>query len=208
MCRTAATLILTNYCSGKSTTLLTILRFIEYSGSITIDGEEVSGLPRHLIRSRITTIPQDTYEFAGSVRENLQPSQEDGYVEASDELMIDTLTKVALWTKIGSRGGLDADFIGLSLSAGEKQLLGLARAIVHHRHTGSKIALFDEIASQMDAATERQMLKVIADNFSDCTVMMIAHRGDMMMGMDAAMYIERGRVAKFELLQGGSGEKA
>jgi ATP-binding cassette subfamily C (CFTR/MRP) protein 1 len=93
-------ILIPNVFSGKSTLLLSILRLIELdSGSITIDGLDLSTLPREKIRESLIAIPQDTFVLNDSIRLNVDPS---GTV--SDEDIIAALEKVQLWNVIKSRG--------------------------------------------------------------------------------------------------------
>jgi ATP-binding cassette, subfamily C (CFTR/MRP), member 1 len=86
--------------SGKSTLLLSMLRLIELeSGSITIDGLDLSTVPREKVRASLITIPQDTFVLNDSIRLNVDPSG-----NVSDEEIIAALEKVQLWNVIESRG--------------------------------------------------------------------------------------------------------
>jgi ATP-binding cassette subfamily C (CFTR/MRP) protein 1 len=86
--------------SGKSTLLLSMLRLVELeSGSITIDGLDLSTVPREKVRASLIAIPQDTFVLNDSIRLNVDPSG-----NVSDEEIIATLEKVQLWNVIESRG--------------------------------------------------------------------------------------------------------
>jgi ATP-binding cassette subfamily C (CFTR/MRP) protein 1 len=112
--------------SGKSSLVLALFRMLDLNnGSIIIDGEDISNLPRQDSRIRLNAIPQDPYFLYGNVRSNLDP-----YESSTDELMIRALEKVQLWTILESKGGLDADLSPDSLSHGQRQLLCLARSIL------------------------------------------------------------------------------
>ncbi len=117
-----------------------IFRMMELTGgSITIDGVDISTLPRNEIRSRIVGVPQDAYLMIGSVRFNADPQQ-----AATDDAIITALKAVKLWDVISEKGGLDADVDEVHLSHGQKQLFCLARAMLRP----SKILILDEATSR------------------------------------------------------------
>ena len=118
------------------------------SGTITIDGLDISTLPRHHIRSRLNAIGQDPFFIAGTVRLNLDP-----YETAADEALIKALEKVQLWTVIEVKGGLDVDMDIDMLSHGQRQLFSLARAILRP----GKIIVLDEVTSRY-GTTHTQLL--------------------------------------------------
>ncbi|EZF09743.1 hypothetical protein H103_08894 [Trichophyton rubrum CBS 288.86] len=126
--------------SGKSSLILTIFRMLELSGgSISIDGIDLSTLPRSEIRSRITGVSQDALILKGSLRLNVDPT---GVL--SDDAMISALKSVQLWNIVNEKGGLDVDIDEFHLSHGQKQLLCLARAILRP----STILILDEATSK------------------------------------------------------------
>ncbi|OAA55637.1 ABC transporter, transmembrane domain, type 1 [Cordyceps fumosorosea ARSEF 2679] len=133
--------------SGKTSLLLALLNLIQYSGSISIDDRELRITPRDVLRTRITTIPQSAVQFKGTIRYNLNPFDPLTFLngfEVTDGLLIGILQKVGLWNLIEARGGLDADMGKMELSQGQKQLLQLGRAILHHQSVGSRIVVVDE----------------------------------------------------------------
>lgn len=108
-------------------------------GKITIDGLDISSLPRKTIRERLNALPQEPFFLKGSVRQNCDPQE-----SSSDEDILSALRKVCIWDYVETKGGLDAEVSQDFFSHGQKQLFCLARALLH----GSKIVIMDEATSR------------------------------------------------------------
>ncbi|KAF0315816.1 ABC multidrug transporter [Colletotrichum asianum] len=183
--------------SGKSTLTLTIFKLLGLdSGSIVIDGIDISQVPSNVLRRRLIAIPQEPLLFPGTLRTNLFPRTEGlGAGEIpSDEALISALTKVSLWSAISLGGGLDTDVSNLALSKGQKQLLCLARAIV--RKHSSKILVLDEATSAVDQETEEMMAKIIETEFAAHTVVSIVHRPQALRGLHMVVTLQDGKILK------------
>ncbi|OQO08332.1 hypothetical protein B0A48_06202 [Cryoendolithus antarcticus] len=154
--------------SGKSTLLLSLVRMISCSsGQIKIDGSNIADIPSNLLCRSLNIVPQDPLLVPGTVRANIDPH---GLAQDTDTL--EALVKVKLDAIVAERGGLNAEMDTAAWSAGQKQLLCLARALLRK----SKILLLDEATSTLDSDTEAEMQHVISTAFTDCTVIAVLHR--------------------------------
>lgn len=179
---------------GKSSIILAILRMIEIQdGEISIYGVNLKTCPREIIRNKVTVIPQDPLLFPGrSVRENLT-----GFITAgtTDLKIFQALDKVQLRECVEyCPGGLDTKIDDLFLSAGQQQLICLARAIIMKR----KILLLDEATSNVDKKTDELMQSVICTEFSDCAIIAVAHHLTNLVGFDMVAVIDGGRVVEYD----------
>ncbi|KAL1965989.1 hypothetical protein VTN77DRAFT_4929 [Rasamsonia byssochlamydoides] len=176
--------------SGKSSLILTIFRMIELSsGSITIDGVDLSTIPRQEIRSRITGVAQDPFLIKGSVRMNADPGS-----TCTDEAILDALKSVQLMPLVEEKGGLDTDIEELHLSHGQKQLFCLARAMLRP----STILILDEATSNVDSKTDEIMQRVIREKFSNHTVLAVAHKLDTILDFDKVAMLDGGKLIEFD----------
>eukprot|EP01017_Pseudomicrothorax_dubius_P004903 TRINITY_DN11113_c0_g3_i2.p1 TRINITY_DN11113_c0_g3~~TRINITY_DN11113_c0_g3_i2.p1 ORF type:complete len:260 (-),score=65.80 TRINITY_DN11113_c0_g3_i2:127-906(-) len=178
--------------AGKSSIILALMRFInESGGQILLDGINHTRISLKRLRSQITVIPQDTYCFDGTLRENLDPLG-----KYSDTELEDALEKVGLLANVKPKGGLDMKVgeNGNNLSAGEKQLLSISRALVKN----SKIILLDEATSNIDPATEKVVQKALQEYFSKSTMLVIAHRINTVMASNKILFLADGGMREYD----------
>lgn len=173
--------------SGKSSLISAILRLLDIqSGTITIDGVDVSTIPRQTVRESINTLSQEPFFLHGTVRENLDF---DG--SAEDDVLKSVLTDVGLWEQLSADDeGLDADMDEETLSHGQKKLFCLARALVKK----GSIFIMDEATSSVDAQTDELMQQVIRKRFVDCTIIAVAHKLSTVADFDRVIMLDKGRI--------------
>ncbi|MDI1463734.1 ATP-binding cassette domain-containing protein [Catellatospora sp. KI3] len=177
--------------SGKSSLFSSLLRFVEIEqGRIVVDGVDVGTLRLEELRGRVAIIPQDPVLLPGTLRDNLDPVRvfSDGEIEAS-------LKKVGLADKLlALPSGLSHPVSGgnAQLSAGERQLFCLARALLDR----AKVVLIDEATSSLDAETDAQIQRTLESELAGATVLTIAHRRGTLSGADQVITMEAGKVAQ------------
>lgn len=178
---------------------MTLLNFLDYTGRITIDGVDLSNIPRDILRSKvITTVSQDSIDFDESVKYNLCPwtmsvsEEEEG--NPNNLAMELLLTELGLWDAIGGEPGLYKKVSELGLSHGQKQLLSIARGCMQHMTFDGNIVLMDEVTSNLDPDTQDNVVRVLKEVFGDATVFMVAHRPQAIKGVDMILNVEDGRV--------------
>lgn len=174
--------------AGKSSILSALLRVAPVShGRIHIDGVDISTLPLYVLRSRIALVPQQPFLFSGTIRENMDPRGFD-----LDSKIWSALSDCRATPLVQSLGGLNAqlDSAGGNLSAGQKQLLCLARAILKN----SKVVCIDEGTANLDAESETAIQLVLRTAFQSSTVILIAHRSTSLQNTDRILVLSDGRI--------------
>jgi ATP-binding cassette subfamily B protein len=180
--------------SGKTTLARLLLRFYDPSdGAIRIGGVDLRDAKLEDVRSRATLVSQDVQLFHARVRENVtffDPTIDDARITA-------VLERIGLggWLRaLPKKGddGLDAEMLAGGLSAGEAQLLALARVFL--RDPG--LVILDEASSRLDPATERHIERAIDALLADRTGVVIAHRLATVQRCDRIVILEKGRIVE------------
>ncbi|KAL1513291.1 hypothetical protein ABEB36_002715 [Hypothenemus hampei] len=174
--------------AGKTSIISALFRLYDYEGLITIDNVNIKTLPLERVRSSIGIIPQDPILFKGSIRSNIDPLN-----RYSDTEIWSAIEKVQMKRSIISLDQSITDS-GKNYSAGQRQLICLARALV----CKNKIVVLDEATANMDVETDKMLQKTIQDHFADCTVITIAHRINSLQTADKILVVEDGRVVQFD----------
>jgi ABC-type bacteriocin/lantibiotic exporter with double-glycine peptidase domain len=148
-------------------------------GAITLDGVPLADIPLAELRQRIVVVPHEIDVFTGSVVENIaldpQPIDRDQVIAAASLAGIDSerMTLPQGYDTLLGQGGID-------LSAGQKQRLGIARAIFRR----PDILVLDESTSALDLATEQRVLDSLLSDRQDMTIIAITHRASVVDRMD------------------------
>ncbi|KAI9354139.1 hypothetical protein DFJ73DRAFT_959118 [Zopfochytrium polystomum] len=195
--------------AGKSTLSLAFFRIIPHaSGSISIDGIDITSMGLHDLRSRLTIIPQDPVLFNGTIRSNLDPHSEHTDADLWRALrathFTDTVeahsTPSAPSSSSSSVSSIPAFTLdtpvlehGANFSQGQRQLLCLARALLRR----SRLIFLDEATASVDAATDARIRDTVRRDLAHATVFCIAHRLRSVVDLDRVLVLDQGRVVEF-----------
>jgi ABC-type multidrug transport system fused ATPase/permease subunit len=178
--------------SGKSSMVSLIARFYEIEkGAVKVDGYDVRKVTQQSLRHQIGIVPQDPVLFTGTIEENIKygrmTATHDEVVEVAKTVgahtFINRLDK-GYETSVGQRGA--------SLSAGQRQLICLARAII----ADPRILILDEATSNVDTHTERIMQRALRKLTKGRTCLTIAHRLSTVTGADRIIVLEHGKIVE------------
>ncbi|XP_052070953.1 multidrug resistance-associated protein 1-like isoform X2 [Mytilus californianus] len=179
--------------AGKSSLTLALFRILEKSqGNIIIDGIDISTIGLHDLRAKITIIPQDPVLFSGSLRMNIDP-----FSSYTDDDLWKALEHAHLKTFVSNLPeGLQHECSegGENLSVGQRQLVCLARALLRK----TKILVLDEATAAVDLETDDLIQNTIRTEFSDCTILTIAHRLNTIMDYTRVMVLDAGVIKEFD----------
>ncbi|KAG7827716.1 hypothetical protein KL920_004479 [Ogataea angusta] len=203
--------------AGKSTIITSFFRFVDLeSGSIKIDGLDISKIGLKSLRKGLTIIPQDPTLFSGTIRSNLDIFGEYGDLQMFEALRRVNLISIEDYQRIVDRNGaavadetaqargdnvnkfLDLDSTvsegGGNLSQGERQLLCLARSILKM----PKILMLDEATASIDYESDAKIQATIREEFSTSTVLTIAHRLKTIIDYDKILLLDHGKVKEYD----------
>lgn len=178
--------------AGKTTLVNLVMRFYDVdAGRITLDGVDIAAMPRAALRGQIGMVLQDTWLFEGTIRDNIAY----GRPGASDEDVLAAARATFVDRFVHSLpDGYDTivDEQGSNLSAGERQLVTIARAFL----TDPALLILDEATSSVDTRTELLLQQAMAALRSDRTSFVIAHRLSTIRDADLILVMEDGAIVE------------
>ena len=175
--------------SGKTTLISLLPRLFDAtSGTVAVDGVDVTSLDLDLLWSRIGLVPQKPFLFSGTVASNLRYGKPDA-------------TEIELWRALDTAqasdfvramGGLDATVAqgGVNVSGGQRQRLAIARALVKH----PEIYIFDDSFSALDLATDARLRIALKETERGATFVIVAQRISTIMDADRIVVLDAGRI--------------
>jgi len=178
--------------AGKTTLVNLVMRFYDIdAGRITIDGVDITAVPRERLRGQIGMVLQDTWLFGGTIRDNIAygrpDATEEEILEAARATFVDRFVHSL---PDGYDTVIDED--GSNLSAGERQLVTIARAFL----TAPALLILDEATSSVDTRTELLVQQAMAALRSDRTSFVIAHRLSTIRDADLILVMEDGAIVE------------
>lgn len=179
--------------SGKTTLINLIMRLYDVNtGAIEIDGVNIKDISQEALRSQMGVVLQETFLFAGTIRDNIAYA----CPNATDEMVIEAAKTANAHDFImdlpqGYNTAVGAG--GHSLSGGEKQRIAIARAIIHN----PKILILDEATAALDTETEKLIQDALKKLVRNRTTLAIAHRLSTLRNADRLLVLDHGKVAEF-----------
>jgi ATP-binding cassette, subfamily B, fatty acid transporter len=178
--------------AGKTTLVNLLMRFYDVdSGQILVDGVDISTVSRESLRSRIGMVLQDTWLLGGTIYDNIAYGRpdagEDEVIDAAKSAYVDRFVHMlpdGYQTRVSDDGG--------NISAGEKQLITIARAVLAR----PQLLILDEATSSVDTRTELLIQHAMAELRRDRTSFIIAHRLSTIRDADTILVMEAGRIVE------------
>jgi ABC-type multidrug transport system fused ATPase/permease subunit len=173
--------------SGKSTLAVSLLSVVRpETGRILIDGINIADVNTQALRTRVTFVAQDPVLFPGSVRLNLDPTE-----EFSDQQCADVLER--LCGRHGWNLETHIEAGGKNLSQGQRQLIALTRAVLRR----SPVVILDEATASIDHETSLEIQQIIREELHLSTVITIAHRVEAVKDAEYFVELDQGRVSRY-----------
>jgi ATP-binding cassette subfamily B protein len=176
--------------SGKSSILSLLTRLYDITeGQITLDGKELSDINLHDLRNSIGIVPQDSFLFSDTIKNNIKFGKGD----ATDEEVIAAAKNAAVHDNIMGFNKQYETILGergITLSGGQKQRVSIARAIIKD----PKILLFDDCLSAVDTETEEHILNNLLEISKDKTTIIVSHRISSAKNADKIIVLEDGQI--------------
>ena len=177
---------------GKTTLVNLLMRFYDVdSGRIMVDGVDIASVSRHSLRSRIGMVLQDTWLFSGTIAQNIAYGRpdagDDEVIDAAKAAYVDRFVHTlpdGYQTWVSDGGG--------NISAGEKQLITIARAFLAR----PQLLILDEATSSVDTRTELLIAKATHELRRDRTSFIVAHRLSTIRDADVIVVMEAGRIVE------------
>lgn len=179
--------------AGKSSLIMSLFRIVELcAGRVLVGGVDCATVPLHLLRSRLSIIPQTPALFSGTVRHNLDPASE--HTDTDLWRVLDSVELKAFVEAQEMKLEHDVGDGGKQLSVGQRQLICVARALLKP----SSILVMDEATASVDPDTDRVIHKAVADAFRHHTIITIAHRLPTIINSDRVLVMDKGSVVEFD----------
>ncbi|MCP8717953.1 MAG: ATP-binding cassette domain-containing protein [Asgard group archaeon] len=188
--------------AGKSTIITAFFRFLDpETGSIKIDGVDITTIGLRNLRQAITIIPQDPTLFTGTIRTNLDPFEQ--YTDGEIFEALRRVNLIAPGEQQAASGENQNKFFNLenaitegggNLSQGERQLVCLARSLLKN----PKVILLDEATSSIDYKSDSLIQQTIREEFGHLTILTIAHRLRTIIDYDKILVMDAGKVVEYD----------